>query len=105
MLRSLVLAMIRFYRTAISPLTPSSCRYIPTCSRYAMEAIELHGLGKGGWLAVRRFLRCHPWGGHGVDLVPPAHSQANHPTEGDVPPHEVVGDLSSSDPVSESGTP
>ncbi|MEX2528158.1 MAG: membrane protein insertion efficiency factor YidD [Gemmatimonadota bacterium] len=97
--------MIRFYRTAISPLTPSSCRYIPTCSRFAMEAIELHGLGRGGWLAFRRFLRCHPWGGHGVDLVPPAHSQPALPSEGDVPPDEVAGERSSRDPFSESGTP
>ena len=105
MLRTMVLAMIRFYRTAISPLTPSSCRYIPTCSRYAMEAIEQHGLGKGGWLSFRRFLRCHPWGGHGVDLVPPANSQPSRPVEGDVSPSDVAGDSSSRDSVSESGTP
>lgn len=105
MLRTLVLAMIRFYRTAISPLTPSSCRYIPTCSRYAMEAIELHGLGRGGWLSLRRFLRCHPWGGHGVDLVPPAHSHPTPSLEEDTSPREVAGEASTRDPVSESGTP
>ena len=49
---------------------PSPCRYWPTCSQYAIEAIERHGAGRGGWLAVRRIGRCHPWGGHGVDPVP-----------------------------------
>ena len=49
---------------------PSPCRYWPSCSQYALEAIERHGAARGGWLAVRRIGRCHPWGGHGVDLVP-----------------------------------
>lgn len=49
---------------------PSSCRYLPTCSSYAVEAIERYGLASGGWLAVRRISRCHPWGGHGFDPVP-----------------------------------
>lgn len=49
---------------------PSPCRYLPTCSQYAIEALEIHGAIKGGWLAVRRIARCHPWGGHGLDPVP-----------------------------------
>jgi putative membrane protein insertion efficiency factor len=49
---------------------PSPCRYWPTCSDYALDAIERHGAGRGSWLAFRRVLRCHPWGGHGVDPVP-----------------------------------
>ena len=49
---------------------PSPCRYIPSCSSYAIEAIETHGAGRGGWLAVRRLSRCHPLGGHGFDPVP-----------------------------------
>ncbi|MFC1661933.1 membrane protein insertion efficiency factor YidD [Gemmatimonadota bacterium] len=70
MLRETFLAMIRFYRAAISPLTPPACRFSPTCSRYALEAIERYGAGKGAWLTLRRILRCHPLGGKGYDPVP-----------------------------------
>jgi hypothetical protein len=66
----LLIAPIRFYRRFISPYTPPSCRYTPTCSQYAIEALRKHGPFKGSWLAVRRILRCHPWGGHGYDPVP-----------------------------------
>ena len=66
----LLIAPIRFYRRFISPYTPPSCRYTPTCSQYASEALRKHGPFKGLWLAVRRILRCHPWGGHGYDPVP-----------------------------------
>lgn len=69
---------IRFYRLAISPLLPASCRYEPTCSAYAMTAIERHGILRGLWLAVRRILRCHPWGGAGYDPVPPARHVHRH---------------------------
>jgi len=62
--------MIRGYRRYISPLTPRHCRYAPTCSRYALVAIETHGAIKGTYLAVRRILRCHPWSPGGVDHVP-----------------------------------
>ncbi len=61
---------IRFYRNYISPLKPPSCRFTPTCSAYALEALRKHGPWKGTWLALRRLLRCHPWGGHGYDPVP-----------------------------------
>ena len=57
----LLLALIRFYRGAISPYLPPSCRYTPTCSQYALEAISKYGALKGGWLALKRFLRCHPF--------------------------------------------
>ena len=70
MLRRLLLLLIRFYQLVISPLTPPSCRYTPTCSAYAAEAIGRHGARRGGWLALRRLARCHPWGGHGHDPVP-----------------------------------
>ena len=69
-MKKILLALIRFYRRAISPCRPCCCRYIPTCSAYAMEAIELHGALKGSWLALRRFLRCNPFGGWGYDPVP-----------------------------------
>ncbi|MFR9620995.1 MAG: membrane protein insertion efficiency factor YidD [Rikenellaceae bacterium] len=62
--------LILIYRKAISPLLPPMCRYTPTCSQYALEALRKHGLLKGLWLTVKRLLRCHPWGGHGHDPVP-----------------------------------
>ena len=61
---------IVFYRAAISPLFPPSCRFTPTCREYALEALRRHGPVKGSWLALRRILRCHPWGGSGYDPVP-----------------------------------
>lgn len=66
----LLLALIRFYQYAISPLIPPRCRYVPTCSQYAVEAISKYGALKGGWLTIKRICRCHPWGGHGHDPVP-----------------------------------
>ena len=59
--KAFLLALIRFYRKYISPHTPPSCRYIPTCSQYALEAIEKYGAAKGGWLALKRLSRCHPF--------------------------------------------
>ena len=61
---------ILFYRTCISPFTPPSCRFTPTCSAYALEALRKHGAIKGLWLAAKRILRCNPWGGSGYDPVP-----------------------------------
>lgn len=66
----LLMLPIRFYRKYISPLTPPSCRFTPTCSEYAIEAITKHGPFKGTWLAIRRVLRCRPGGGSGYDPVP-----------------------------------
>lgn len=65
-----MLALIAFYRNCISPLTPPACRYTPTCSQYAAEAIRRYGPFRGGWLALKRILRCHPFGGSGYDPVP-----------------------------------
>ncbi|WP_276726370.1 membrane protein insertion efficiency factor YidD [Capnocytophaga granulosa] len=62
--------LVRFYQIAISPLKPPTCRFIPTCSSYALEALKRYGLFKGGMLAIRRIMRCHPWGGSGYDPVP-----------------------------------
>lgn len=69
-MRWLFLKLIRFYQRFISPLTPPSCIYEPTCSNYAYQAITRYGALKGGGLAARRILRCHPWGRGGYDPVP-----------------------------------
>ena len=65
-----LIAPIRFYQRFISPLTPPACRFTPTCSHYAVEAIKKHGPLKGTWLAIKRICRCNPWGGSGYDPVP-----------------------------------
>lgn len=70
MAAKLLMGLIQFYRYAISPLIPPRCRYSPTCSQYALEAIRKYGAVKGGWLALKRIGRCHPWGGHGHDPLP-----------------------------------
>ncbi len=62
--------IIKFYRLVISPLFPPMCRYTPTCSAYSLEAIQKYGAFKGDWLAIKRIVSCHPWGGHGHDPVP-----------------------------------
>ncbi len=69
-MKFLALASIRFYQATLSPLLLPACRFYPTCSSYACEAIERHGVWHGGGLALRRLLRCRPWGGHGYDPVP-----------------------------------
>ena len=70
-MKNLLLAAIRFYRRNISPARPSCCRFIPTCSQYALEAVEKYGALLGGWLALMRFLRCHPfYKGDFYDPVP-----------------------------------
>ncbi len=67
---TLAKALIRIYQYGISPILPGTCRYQPTCSAYAIEAINRHGALKGLWLGVKRIFRCHPWGGSGYDPVP-----------------------------------
>jgi len=62
---------VYFYKYAISPMTPASCRHIPSCSEYAIDALKIHGPIKGIYLGTRRILKCHPWGTHGYDPVPP----------------------------------
>ncbi len=69
-MKRFLLAGLRFYRTQISPNHPPTCRFIPTCSTYAVEAIEKYGAAKGSWLAVRRLLKCHPFHKGGYDPVP-----------------------------------
>ena len=70
-MRKALILLIRAYRYAISPLLGNQCRFYPSCSHYAQEALETHGLLKGAWLSVRRLLRCHPWHPGGLDPVPP----------------------------------
>ena len=69
-MQRLLLLLVRFYQYAISPMLPPRCRYTPTCSQYAVEALQKHGALKGGWLAAKRIGRSHPWGGSGHDPVP-----------------------------------
>ncbi len=69
-MKKIFLWIIRFYQTAISPLTPPSCRFYPTCSHYGYEAIEKYGLLKGGWMTTKRVCRCHPFTPGGFDPVP-----------------------------------
>jgi uncharacterized protein len=63
--------LIRLYQLVLSPVLPPRCRYLPSCSDYAIEALARHGVVTGSWLALRRLARCHPWGGSGYDPVPP----------------------------------
>lgn len=81
MLKKMIIApfigLIRLYQLLISPWLPRSCRFQPTCSSYAIEALKVHGLFRGSWLAVRRISRCHPWGDTGYDPVPPKVSKPN----------------------------
>ena len=65
-----LIVLVRFYQLCISPFTPPSCRFTPTCSQYALEALRKYGPLKGLWLTIRRLARCHPWGGSGYDPVP-----------------------------------
>jgi putative membrane protein insertion efficiency factor len=72
-MRQILIALIKLYRYAISPYLAPSCRYTPTCSSYAIEAVSRHGVFRGSWLAIKRIGRCHPWHEAGYDPVPKAH--------------------------------
>jgi putative membrane protein insertion efficiency factor len=76
-LTALLRGLIRCYQLLISPMLGPSCRYLPSCSDYAAEAIERHGALAGSWLAMRRLARCHPWGGSGYDPVPEPRGRAH----------------------------
>lgn len=87
--RRIVIGLIRLYQAGIAPLLPAACRYTPSCSEYAVTAVRRFGALRGGWLAARRILRCHPFGGRGHDPVPPA-----GPGDG---PGDRAGDRNASD--------
>ncbi|MEC2311221.1 membrane protein insertion efficiency factor YidD [Bacillus velezensis] len=69
-MKTIMIAFIRGYQKFISPLTPPSCRFYPTCSQYGIEAVKTHGALKGGWLTLKRILKCHPFHPGGIDPVP-----------------------------------
>ncbi len=69
-LSSILIALVHIYQSVISPITPASCRYTPTCSTYSIEALKKHGPFKGLYLSIKRILSCNPWGGSGYDPVP-----------------------------------
>jgi putative membrane protein insertion efficiency factor len=75
LLAAVLLGLLWFYRHAISPWTPRTCRFYPSCSAYAEQAVRTHGPVRGSWLALRRLARCHPWTPGGVDHVPPARGE------------------------------
>lgn len=77
-LAHLIALPVRAYRLVLSPWVGHGCRYQPTCSAYALEALDRHGAFRGSWLAARRILSCHPWGGHGYDPVPPGKGEHDH---------------------------
>lgn len=78
MLKYIFILPIRLYQRVISPFLGSNCRYEPTCSQYAVEAINEWGIFKGTWLGIRRISRCHPWGGMGYDPVPKKQNCEHH---------------------------
>jgi len=77
-MKTIFIALIRFYQKAISPFLGKNCRFIPTCSQYALEAISRYGVLRGGWLGIKRICRCHPWGKLGYDPVPDLLSKKQH---------------------------
>lgn len=78
-MKAALVALLRAYQLLISPMLGQNCRFYPTCSNYAIEAVRVHGAARGSWLAARRVCRCHPWNEGGVDLVPPAPDQQHPP--------------------------
>lgn len=76
-MRHVLMGLVRLYQAGISPILPGACRFKPTCSNYALAAIERFGPWKGSWLALRRIGRCHPFGSYGYDPVPPTSGKTN----------------------------
>ncbi|MEJ5868332.1 membrane protein insertion efficiency factor YidD [Pseudokineococcus sp. 5B2Z-1] len=80
--RRLLVLLVRVWQLVVSPWYPPVCRFYPSCSAYAVQALDRHGAARGGWLAARRLLRCHPWNPGGVDHVPPVGGRAEAPPHG-----------------------
>lgn len=100
LLRYLLVVPVKLYQVMISPLLPPSCRYYPSCSAYAIEALERHGALRGGWLTLCRLARCHPWGGSGLDPVPEIGIDRNKSIHGhDQDAHHHTGSICSSNRI------
>ena len=84
-MKRFLLFWIRAYQVGLSPILPASCRYTPTCSEYARQAVERHGAARGSWLAMKRLGRCHRFGGHGHDPVPDAQENAAWSSDETIP--------------------
>jgi putative membrane protein insertion efficiency factor len=78
-MKTLLICIVRAYRLVLSPMLGQNCRFYPSCSSYAIEALQTHGALRGSWLAARRLGRCHPWNPGGVDPVPPRGHKDSHP--------------------------
>jgi uncharacterized protein len=85
---AIVVLLLRMWQFLVSPVYGQTCRFYPSCSSYALEAVDSHGLLRGGWLALRRLARCHPWNPGGVDPVPPRERRPARPEPGG-PPAEL----------------
>jgi putative membrane protein insertion efficiency factor len=96
MIRRALLGLVRFYSRAISPALPARCRFYPTCSAYAAEAIERHGAARGSWLTLQRLAKCAPWHPGGVDLVPGSGTAGSSRTSSTAAPHPATPVLSRS---------
>ncbi|MDB5936423.1 MAG: rane protein insertion efficiency factor YidD [Massilia sp.] len=79
-MNKLLVSLLRAYQLLLSPMMGQSCRFYPTCSNYAIEALRTHGVARGSLLSLRRVCKCHPWNDGGVDLVPPAGAKHSSPT-------------------------
>jgi uncharacterized protein len=92
-----VVGLLRLWQLLVSPVYGQTCRFYPSCTDYAMEAVDRHGLVRGGWLAVRRLARCHPWNPGGVDLVPASRTRPS--AEPAPPPATAIADGAGDTPI------
>jgi len=90
-MKYLLIGLLRMYRLLISPLYGQVCRYYPSCSAYALEAVTVHGSFRGSWYSARRVARCHPWAAGGVDPVPARHPRSSGDHTSDNQPHQSRG--------------